>query len=775
MPRAFFSMSMLDISYNLNSNTLPPVQQKKQVLIAVGGFTYGEGYCLATPSQTATTEIFLNNNWYLLQTPDLSYVSTIETRVFSTNIVHENKIYLFGGKSGGSYGFDGIGVENIEVLDLNGTMVFSMSSDYKGTTNKIITIQRNWKIVNQTSLFPKSLNTPWCGTSGWIGQNNTDNVYPLILGGFVGDGLDRRNSGIGCGAKTCNSELEDGSSGVFYEPIININNKTPINSVINNGEYCKAPSSYRPTGSPASSSCGTYWCKNDNDCCETYRCNMLSDLHGICVPQELTPSSSPPSPPPSPSQFRWEPIKPMFEKRHQVATTVADGNVYVLGGFADGGDHLATASYYTPHTNKWVKIAPMILKRVAPVAATLGGNVYVMGGGGASEGTPPLGSVEMYDSTINLWKVLGNNMTTKRSYAAAAVLDNLIYVAGGCTTGPNPGPNCDKYLASVEHFDGIAWNSWGSMKTARKQFALIALDKSKMLIAAGGWGTDGVLASVEASIAGGNGWVAVKDVGPLGTARRNCAGAALDGKAYVLGGQDTDGKCLDSVERYDPATKQWAAAPPMTTPRQGFGAALGIAGSPRIYIVGGYGEETDPIANFNSAEGFGIWHECNSSPSNPCTVCNMCCDAPASIPDGGACEVCVWSNCPPSSPPPQPAPTPSSAVFDCVCKDKNDQLCSELAAVDITEGCNNNDPPNCTWCNKSTTMHAGPGQSAKACEKCISDLVSEKRNACGECNCPGCSVCVKDASLAPSTPYSACPPPTPPPTPVPTPTLFHRK
>lgn len=68
--------------------------------------------------------------------------------------------------------------------------------------------------------------------------------------------------------------------------------------------------------------------------------------------------------------------------------------------------------------------------------------------------------------------------------------------------------------------------------------------------------------------------------------------AALDGKLYVLGGEDPSGNVLDTAARYDPATDQWEPLPPMREARV-FAAAVAFLG--RIFVLGGRDEDGDVL------------------------------------------------------------------------------------------------------------------------------------------------------------------------------------
>ncbi|CAJ1343940.1 unnamed protein product [Effrenium voratum] len=75
------------------------------------------------------------------------------------------------------------------------------------------------------------------------------------------------------------------------------------------------------------------------------------------------------------------------------------------------------------------------------------------------------------------------------------------------------------------------------------------------------------------------------------TERRWCAGAAVLGKVYVVGGQQ-DGHVLGTAERFDPETNSWEALPDMPTCREA--CAVASCGA-CLYVFGGCQHEV-PLA-----------------------------------------------------------------------------------------------------------------------------------------------------------------------------------
>ena len=110
-------------------------------------------------------------------------------------------------------------------------------------------------------------------------------------------------------------------------------------------------------------------------------------------------------------------------------------------------------------------------------------------------------------------------------------------------------------LATFYRYDSMAnvWEAMAPMSTARYALAAAAVD-GKLYVMGGDDGQNG-LSSVERYDPAKNAWEAVA---PMSTARFALAAAVFDGKLYVMGGDDGRNG-LSSVERYDPARNEWVA------------------------------------------------------------------------------------------------------------------------------------------------------------------------------------------------------------------------
>ncbi|MGH0121154.1 UNVERIFIED_CONTAM: hypothetical protein FKN15_046399 [Acipenser sinensis] len=200
----------------------------------------------------------------------------------------------------------------------------------------------------------------------------------------------------------------------------------------------------------------------------------------------------------------WTSIAAMSTRRRYVRVATLDGNLYAVGGY-DSSSHLATVEKYDPQTNTWTSIANMLSRRSSAGVAVLEGMLYVAGG---NDGTSCLNSVERYNPKTNTWESVAPmnirskpflvqtntwtsiaNMLSRRSSAGVAVLEGMLYVAGG-----NDGTSC---LNSVERYNPKTntWESVAPMNIRRSTHDLVAMDG--WLYAVGGNDGSSSLNSIE--------------------------------------------------------------------------------------------------------------------------------------------------------------------------------------------------------------------------------------------------------------------------------------
>ncbi len=236
-------------------------------------------------------------------------------------------------------------------------------------------------------------------------------------------------------------------------------------------------------------------------------------------------------------------------------------------------------------------------------------------------------SNEVYDPATNTWQLLapipnGKSMT----HQGVVQVDNTVWFIGG-RVGKHPGPVTSEtwiYNISTNAWspgpilkdpatgNPLKWGGGGAALIGRTLHVFGGFvdnacsndqDKYHLTLNVDTWLTTGVAA-----------WK--NDCKPLPIKRCHLACVVLGGKIYALGGQsghDCGDQDLNVAHVYNPATDTWKRLPDMAAPRShAEGAAFAVDG--KIYIVAGqqlYSRNSnkvtvyDPFANF----GFGQWSD----------------------------------------------------------------------------------------------------------------------------------------------------------------------
>jgi N-acetylneuraminic acid mutarotase len=129
------------------------------------------------------------------------------------------------------------------------------------------------------------------------------------------------------------------------------------------------------------------------------------------------------------SDRRWSAGPSMAVAREHIASTVAGGEIYVVGGRSP---NLRTVERYRPGARRWQRLAPLLTARSGIAAATVKDKPVVFGGEGP-EGT--IKPVELFDPEQGRWRPLPG-MRTPRHGLGGAALGRRVYALEG---GPEPG------------------------------------------------------------------------------------------------------------------------------------------------------------------------------------------------------------------------------------------------------------------------------------------------------------------------------------------------
>ncbi|XP_016658814.1 ring canal kelch homolog [Acyrthosiphon pisum] len=211
---------------------------------------------------------------------------------------------------------------------------------------------------------------------------------------------------------------------------------------------------------------------------------------------------------------------------------------------------------------QWKSTVNMLVDRNYFGVGVLNECIYAVGG---LSGVSILNSAEIFDVSIQEWRLL-SSLSTERMDLGVGVLNNLLYVVGGY--------NYPFSLKSVECYDPSldTWTLVTQMSSSRRCPGIGVLDG--VMYAIGGEFKDNtssvILKSVEAYTPINNVWSPIAD---MHLCRADPSVVTFNGLLYVMGGFDGFNR-LDSVEIYDPKINTWTMEPLSTTEEVVYGAIV---------------------------------------------------------------------------------------------------------------------------------------------------------------------------------------------------------
>ena len=213
--------------------------------------------------------------------------------------------------------------------------------------------------------------------------------------------------------------------------------------------------------------------------------------------------------------LKWEEIASMNEKRRNHGVAVFDGAIVVCGGY-NGSKHLSSAEAYNVTLNQWINVKPLNQGRTGIQSVTSGGCLYTLGGWENKNSF----SMERLDGLDQSWKSV-SSMQTERSSFAAVSCDDVIYAIGGCSS-------------SISNF------------AVSFAFAMLGPGSSYYAL--------DVFKSVEKYDCATDKWSYVSE---LNIGRCKHSACIMQGKIFVVGGLNAEGKLVKEIECYDSSTDKW--------------------------------------------------------------------------------------------------------------------------------------------------------------------------------------------------------------------------
>lgn len=280
---------------------------------------------------------------------------------------------------------------------------------------------------------------------------------------------------------------------------------------------------------------------------------------------------------------KWVTAAPVPQGAEEVYGVAAGGKMYVFGGLAPGWKAIGMTLEYDPATDRWTRKKDMPAYHHHVALAQIDGRIYMFGGfrlpeKGQATWLPVDNSWE-YDPVKDDWRALPP-LPTPRGSANALVVNGRIHVVGGAALPKGLGegyvhPNRNVSVGTHEVFDPATgtWSRRADMINARNHAAAGVIE-NKIYVAGGRAGSVFIpnafnLDLVEEYDPATDRWSLRP---PMPTPRSAAAWGVYNGRLYVAGGEvrhrDIWG-AYTAVEAFDPKSESWSRLPPMPLPRHG--------------------------------------------------------------------------------------------------------------------------------------------------------------------------------------------------------------
>jgi N-acetylneuraminic acid mutarotase len=230
---------------------------------------------------------------------------------------------------------------------------------------------------------------------------------------------------------------------------------------------------------------------------------------------------------------------------------------------------------------QWTVKAPMPQATQNAGAAVVNNIIYVAGGGISGS---TFATLQAYDPSTNAWTIKAP-MTVDRAELAVAAVNGKIYAIGGFRMSVG-GVN------TVEEYDPVSntWTTKAPMPTTRSQISCAVINNKIYVV--GGWPSS--FATLEVYDPSTNSW-ATKAPCSLGRQESN-GSAVVNNKMFFIGGKNISNNTFYKInEAYDTLTDSWTTYDSLPQPRW-HGAAVTFNSA--IHYLGGTDQLYTP--NYNT-------------------------------------------------------------------------------------------------------------------------------------------------------------------------------
>ena len=254
------------------------------------------------------------------------------------------------------------------------------------------------------------------------------------------------------------------------------------------------------------------------------------------------------------------------------------GKIYAVGLGWGTGEYGRMAEF-EPVSGTWATLDPLPTRRAWGSATTYKNRCYTFGGGPVA-GMEPSASVEVFNASQNKWTTMAPMPEARESHASVLFQGKIYVLSGGDTVFW-----VSNLYSPVRVYDPVAnaWSTAADIPTPRRGLAAVAL--GEYIYTLGGTADpfgSGVTSNIVERYhpATGN-WATMA---PMPGGRLYPSAQSLGGKIYVTGGLTDDGSAANNTWIYNPQSNQWAVGADMSESRYGHATAV-LDG--QVYLLGG--------------------------------------------------------------------------------------------------------------------------------------------------------------------------------------------
>ena len=270
---------------------------------------------------------------------------------------------------------------------------------------------------------------------------------------------------------------------------------------------------------------------------------------------------------------KWSSLPGLLEARHGMGVAAIGSTLYAIDGAAQPGHKASTRAVQVltvPRPSaqlagawRWGHDTPFAVQHLP--AAVLAGRIWVAGGlTGAQRATR---KTEVYDPTVRTWGS-GPLLPIALNHAMMVTYRHTLWVIGGFVPrGGNPtaGASARVLMLSEDH-----WIDGPALHHARAAGAAAVVGRK--IVVVGGRTGDPAKPVPATEVFDGTSW---HDAAAIPHPADHLAAASDGTYLYAVGGQKlTSAADIAAVQRFNPATGQWAQLPPMPRAATGLGAAV---------------------------------------------------------------------------------------------------------------------------------------------------------------------------------------------------------